>query len=210
MVDVSLQAQLVLDDRTGLGYPYPLPWYIYPINVFAMLLFLPLLKRDPYYKAVTRARHAAGYTGPSGALMKREVTALCMSTPALEYPAIVPTDLVCCGPILLPTNSLQQQFPGLFGWVTQRPTVMIALGSHLPCAEKTAWDLYASLRVLLDKRQDVQILWKLRKYKKYDFEPNEERIRVVEWLDADPTSILPHVIAVINHGGSNSYHEALA
>lgn len=210
MTDVSGRLCTLADNRAGLGYPYPLPWYYYPVNIVAMLLITPLIHRDPVYKAITRARHAAGYTGPSGVLMRSTVPTVCMSTPSLEFPAKIPSNLTCSGPILLPIRPLREQSPELFRWVTQKPTVMIALGSHLAYPEGTAQELLTSFRVLLDKRKDIQILWKLRKYGPYDLDVNEERLRVTQWLDADPMSILPHVIAVVNHGGTNSYHEALA
>ena len=65
----------------------------------------------------------------------------------------------------------------------------------------------------------VQFLWKMRKHGEYsdDFleplRPHLEsgRIRIVDWLKADPPALLESgAIAVsVHHGGSNCYHEAL-
>ncbi|WVW78305.1 hypothetical protein I302_100259 [Kwoniella bestiolae CBS 10118] len=79
---------------------------------------------------------------------------------------------------------------------------------------KDAMEMYRSIRILLDVRTDIQVIWKLVKLGEYeipDSGSSEDRLRIVEWLSADPISILKdgNIICFVNHGGSNSYHEAL-
>lgn len=75
------------------------------------------------------------------------------------------------------------------------------------------------LRVLLDYRPDVQVLWKLKPTLGTgdEFsgiigkEVEQGQVKLVEWLDADPLAILRtgNVIYFVHHGGSNCYHEAV-
>lgn len=71
-----------------------------------------------------------------------------------------------------------------------------------------------AIRVLLARRLDVQVLWKLQKWGDVQLEgvkEVEERLKIVDWLEADPIAYLEtgQLACIINHGGSNSYHEAL-
>ncbi|TYJ58956.1 hypothetical protein B9479_000394 [Cryptococcus floricola] len=199
------------------GFPFPVPWYLVPLNIIALLFPLLYLNFSSYYKAFDKARHASGYQKRVPlfeAAQVRPSKTLCMSTPGAEIPAIIPESLLCCGPILQASTPLELADKELYDWVTARPTVMVVLGSHFLTREPVANNMIAAFRVLLDKRRDIQILWKLRKYGEYELQGLEEvgdRLRVVDWLDADPLAVLEtgNVICSVNHGGSNSYHEAL-
>jgi hypothetical protein len=84
--------------------------------------------------------------------------------------------------------------------------------------------------VFLSRRPDIQVLWKIQKrysYEEIKFQdygaPDEaineilaaelasDQVRIVNWLKADPVSILGsgHIICSVHHGGSNTYHEAI-
>jgi hypothetical protein len=64
-------------------------------------------------------------------------------------------------------------------------------------------------------RPNVQVLWKLMKFGDFQLDGADvdgNRLRVTSYLQADPVSLLRtgKLICVVHHGGSNSYHEALA
>ncbi|GFZ44334.1 hypothetical protein JCM24511_02056 [Saitozyma sp. JCM 24511] len=200
----------------GIGYTYPVPWYLVPLN-FLALIFVKIWfdHFDPVYPAIDKARHQAGYPGPCPVFADRKFPALCMSHPVLEYPMIIPDDIVCCGPILQVSPPLQQVDKRLFDWISSRSTVLVVLGSHIRMNKSEAQKILTALRILLDKRPDVQVLWKLMKFGDFQLDGADvdgDRLRVTSWLEADPMSLLRtgKLICVVNHGGSNSYHEALA
>ena len=170
---------------------------------------------DKRYKALKEARAAAGYTDQMPLMAARESPVLCMSTPGTDYPGVIPNDLICCGPILQASSPLEEVDPELYAWVNKRPTVLIVLGSHVRLYEEAAGHIYRSCQRLLDARKDVQVLWKLQKRDQYELpglESYGDRIRTVDWLKPDPISILKtgNIVCFVNHGGSNSYHEALS
>ncbi len=147
------------------------------------------------------------------------------STPEIDLPLVVPSHITGCGPILRPCHPLSKSHPELDTWLKQAPTVLVNLGSHILFDEAFAQEFATGLRVLLDRRPDVQILWKLKTQggtkehlyaKDGGFQVIAEelasgRVRIEEWLPAQPIAILRsgNVICMIHHGGSNSYHEAI-
>ncbi|KAL7421422.1 hypothetical protein Q5752_004308 [Cryptotrichosporon argae] len=194
------------------GYVYPLSFAQKLLNAL-VLLFIPLhvLIFDTTYKRLQRARRGAGYAGPALFMAPRTAPVLCMSTPGAEYPAVVPSDVVACGPILLPARAIADVDAELDAWLKQGPTVLVSLGSHWRLTLEQAREVRAALDALLETRKGVQVLWKLQLLGE-DRVPSSDRLRVVDWLEADPAAIVRHENAVcsVSHGGSNSYHEALA
>ena len=67
---------------------------------------------------------------------------------------------------------------------------------------------------------DFQILWKFNKMGEYADDSllplrpylDSDRMRMPNWLIADPSSLLEtgDIVASVHHGGSNCYHEAIA
>jgi hypothetical protein len=170
---------------------------------------------DRGYLAIDKARHQAGYTGGIPLFGLRKFPVLCMSHPEVEYPMIIPDDVVCCGPILQASPPLEQVDKDLFNWISARPTVLVVLGSHIRMGKAEAQQILTALRIVLDKRRDVQVLWKLMKFGDFELDGGDvdgDRLRIMSWLQADPISVLRtgKLICSVNHGGSNSYHEALA
>nr|XP_019051253.1 hypothetical protein I302_01702 [Kwoniella bestiolae CBS 10118]OCF30183.1 hypothetical protein I302_01702 [Kwoniella bestiolae CBS 10118] len=205
----------------GTGYPFPVPWYLKPLNTIGFIFFAKwLLKYDPRHKLFNKVRNAAGFKGnlplyqPKASL---GTNFLCVSHPKVEIPGKLPEWLTCCGPILLPVKSLDTFDMELYKWVMKRPTVLIVLGTHYRTSREFAENMLISIRILLEKRKDVQVLWKLQKYGHFDLteslgEDRDDRLRIVDWLKPDPLAILKtgNVVCFVNHGGSNSYHEGLA
>ncbi|ORY31940.1 hypothetical protein BCR39DRAFT_557870 [Naematelia encephala] len=198
----------------GTGYPFPIPWYLIPLNIIN-LLFVPiwLFIFDSNFRAKNKARNAAGFSGPMPIFQKSHAPTICMSTPSIDYPAIIPQNVFPCGPIIQASRPLEQVDRDLYDWVMSRPTILICFGSHYPLDEGYGHEVFNAIRLLLDTRKDVQVLWKLRKWTSYDIytDPVGDRLRVTDWLTANPSAIMAtgNVICVVNHGGSNSYHEAL-
>lgn len=70
------------------------------------------------------------------------------------------------------------------------------------------------------EHSNAQVIWKFNKRRDYsdDFlkpiQPyiDSGRVRISNWLEADPFSLLEtgHIVASVHHGGSNCYHEAVA
>lgn len=148
-------------------------------------------------------------------LAKRPVPALGMAHPLADIPGFIPPDVTLCGPILQASIPLEYADEKLYAWVSARPTVLIVLGSHVIVDEQYATTMMTSLRILLNRRKDIQVLWKLQKEGEYELPGLDElgdRFRITAWLEVDPIAILRtgNVVCFVNHGGSNSYHEGLA
>lgn len=68
-------------------------------------------------------------------------------------------------------------------------------------------------------KTNVQIIWKFKKFTDFSddyLKPvapflKSDRLRIVNWLNVDPTSLLNtgNIIASVHHGGSNCYHETV-
>lgn len=165
------------------GYPWPLPLAAVLPNTLALLysaLHLPLL--DANHRAKHAARAAAGYTWPIPLIGPRSGPALCVSHRHLDWPFKVPEDVLPCGPILQDSLPLEETDRGLDAWVCggERKTVLVGLGSIVRLDEGDARAVLEACGALLRAREDVQVLRTGR------------------------------VVAFVSHGGSNSYHEALA
>ena len=140
---------------------------------------------------------------------------------------------------MLPVATVAETDAKMNAWLAQAPTVLVNLGSHIRMDDDMAREFAGALKVLLDRRPDVQILWKLKTAGGLGVKPDitvEEkvimgaygrlaagtldiirtdikngRVRIEEWLTVDPLAIMlsGHVVCSIHHGGSNSFHEAV-
>lgn len=208
-----------LTRRPATGFPFPLPWYQVPLNVFCVVTCAFRMMFSSHLKAIGAARQEAGY-GAGGLIPLMEprfCPRLNVSCPPVELELICPSDVIPCGPITQRVaGSLADTDAELAAWLAERPTVLVVLGSHISLSDSRASELYGAVARLLDARPDVQVLWKLmgggndQTYAKAK-ETYPDRLKIVEWLDADPIAILQtgNVCCFVNHGGSNSYHEAL-
>ncbi|KAK4497184.1 hypothetical protein PRZ48_011634 [Zasmidium cellare] len=143
-------------------------------------------------------------------------------TPEADYSGLdkLPSNVKICGPITLPPlRPLIETDAPLLQWLQQRPTVLINLGTHFSADRDASFELAKGIKTVLESREDVQILWKL----KFDWskdapirsliEPfvGSNRLRITPWLRAEPSSLLEtgHIVCVVHHGGANSYYEAV-
>lgn len=211
------------------GFPFPLPWYYMIVNIFLMFRFLKARNTNPRLQALATHRAAMGLEGKIPCMFegfgKPSAPILLPSTPAIDFDFYVPPHATGCGPILQPFPPVMKSHPELDSWLKQRPTVLVNLGSHIIFDEAFATQFAAGLRVLLDRRADVQVLWKLKTQGRsctvmsapggaleiIAKELADGRVRIEDWLPAQPSAILEsgHVICMVHHGGANSYHEAI-
>ncbi|KAI4847252.1 UDP-glucoronosyl and UDP-glucosyl transferase family protein [Aureobasidium sp. EXF-8845] len=109
-------------------------------------------------------------------------------------------------------------FLQLNAWLQQGPTVLINLGSHIVADQRLASEFATGIKMLLDRRPDVQVLWKLKTKDGLGDalhiitnEIEQKRVCIEPWLLAQPIAILMtgNIVCMVHHGGSNSYHEAI-
>lgn len=177
---------------------------------------------------------------PAFNIWKEENHYLLPSIPETDFPCDMKPNVTPCGPILLPFQPVAEGDPELDSWLCQGPTVLINLGSHITMDDAMAREFAAALKVLLDSQPKLQILWKLKRSGRLTLQsarmfreksssdmdadrvtaasleaitPEMEsgRVKVEEWLSADPLAVLQsgHIVCAVHHGGSNSFHEAL-
>jgi len=178
------------------------------------------------YQMLERVRKENGITHPLPSIVdpKKELV-ISASAPECDYPFEPnPALSLPVGPIVQPIQDLEKVDPELLAWISKRPTILLALGSHVHTTQKMSLELSLGFKKVLEKRRDVQVLWKVRKpHGDEGFDPLEdikrilgkelkdERVKIVDWLKADPVSILAtgHVICSVNHGGANSFFESI-
>lgn len=133
---------------------------------------------------------------------------------------IIPKNVTSCGPILMASSPVSESDPDLASWLGKAPTVLVNLGTHYRASFSAAHEFAVALRILLQRNSKVQVLWKLKLasgdqdavVQVLDREMATDRVRIVSWLNADPVAVLQSgsVVCWANHGGSNSFHEALS
>ncbi|KAK6062547.1 2-hydroxyacylsphingosine 1-beta-galactosyltransferase [Seiridium cupressi] len=200
------------------GFPTPLPLSAISTNIY---LLYQLLRRSYFHPSVTslvKARHARGIPGnlPSKYnFLDSNVLYAVPSVRDTEFPLeYIPPNLVGCGPILQPFEPLDSADRGLARWLQARPTIIVNMGSHLRYGPKQAAEVLAALESFLEHHPDKQVLWKCPGAGKEAAPHQSPHVRVVSWLPSTPTACLTTspstILAYVHHGGSNSFHEAIA
>jgi len=202
------------------GFPYPLPWSYMPANIYLVYRFLRSRRQNERLLQLSQYRQACGLPEKIPSMFEGfgDAHILLPSTPAIDYDFFVPPHVTPCGPIIRPFEPLAETDPDLNTWLQQGPTVLINLGSHIVADRCLAAEFAVGIKTLLDRRPDVQVLWKLKT--KDDLgdalhviasEIAQKRVWIELWLPAQPIAILMtgNVVCMVHHGGSNSYHEAI-
>lgn len=153
----------------------------------------------------------------------------------------VPPNVTCAGPMVLSGAPASEQDPELAAWLKRAPTVLINLGSNVAVSRLVALSRHrdrpprdANIRQYDEPRATamslavaevmektgVQVIWKFNKHGDYGDDAlsplnpyiDGDRLRLRNWLTADPSSLLEtgNIVASIHHGGSGCYHEAIA
>jgi hypothetical protein len=151
----------------------------------------------------------------------------------------IPKHLTSCGPVIRPVPAVADVDAELDAWLRRGPTVFICLGTHRNMEEWEALSTAEVITRLVDaaegQKGDVggvpgklQVLWKLKRTALDNAAPYEtgpgtklyktlkplieaDRVRIVDWVKPQPSAILQvkSVVLSINHGGANSFHDAL-
>ncbi|PLB47923.1 UDP-glucoronosyl and UDP-glucosyl transferase family protein [Aspergillus steynii IBT 23096] len=204
------------------GYPYPVPWYLIPLNIFLTIKIALIIMGNQRVRKLRDYRNKHGIPGPNPLFASPpgdKTPYLLVTTPAADFPCFVPQNFTLCGPIVRPCAPIAQESPQLAAWLSLRPTVLVNMGSHVTCSPEQERQFAEGFRMLLDKRRDVQILWKLKRRGERQESALDclreaiegNRVRIESWLSVEPICVLlsGQVKCMIHHGGSNSYHEAV-
>lgn len=184
------------------------------------------LVTSSYLKGVSKFREENGLQSLLAASepCAPDVHHLTPSTPYSDFGGLViPPNVTLCGPILYPARPVEETDPQMAAWLEKGPTVLINTGTHDEVTLTEAREMSTALRILLNRDPTIRILWKLRVHRAdkavHDTitaiigkERESGRVKVVDWLVAEPLAILrhPNVVANVNHGGANSFFEAVS
>ncbi|KAI6767654.1 hypothetical protein HG530_005663 [Fusarium avenaceum] len=164
---------------------------------------------------------------------------LVANSPDIDYPfSVIPPQLTSCGPIVRASPPIREIDITLATWLSRGPTIYVNLGTHHKSTPAEALEMAKAFGMVLESsdmqsaKKPLQILWKLGrtldeegripKPDSYtdDWAPvtdtlqayiKQDRARITDWIVAEPKSVIEsqNIICSINHGGSNSFHEAL-
>ncbi|KAI5459311.1 glycosyltransferase family 1 protein [Mariannaea sp. PMI_226] len=217
------------------AFPYPVPWYLIPSNIyFSICTIIGFWTDSDRHQVIEYLRSETGaiLRTPVDLLRRRppSLKILVSTLPELDFPAIIPPHLLPCGPIMRLAPPIKESDPALQSWLAMGPTIYINLGSLFRLCEYQAVEIALALKSVMDSfhRQtgssQLRVLWKLKKAgdyevskpgsKVYDVLGSEmlaDRIRISGWIGSEPVSILQsgHVVCSVHHGGANSYNEAI-
>lgn len=203
------------------GFPVPLPLSYVFTNIYLIYQLVKLSYFSPRVQELIKARSARGIPGKMTVGYNQcspEVLHLVPAIPQTDWPlSAIPRNIIGCGPILPPSKPLGEIDPELAHWLAARPTVIINMGSHVTYDTEQASEVMSAIEQSIDQHPNIQVLWKCRKTAHPDGNiadaPVDSRIRLVSWLPATPAACLTaskSVLAYVHHGGSNSFHEAVA
>jgi len=185
----------------------------------AAIALIWMTETSPEVTELNKYRNAHGLSGrlPMESAATRAVHVICPGVRETDFPLVIPDYLGLYGPIVLDTTPVDISDPELNIWLNRGETVLMCMGSHFCYTESQVKAVINGFLSAVPHNSNIQFLWKLPK--KSDFkdlleealeEPRDkDRFRVVEWLQADPASIMkhPNVVVWIHHGGANSYFE---
>jgi hypothetical protein len=221
-------------DRLASAFPYPVPWHLVLANLYLRLSLIWILVTSPKVKELIAFRRSQNLPKlpPPFDIWQPENHYLVPSIPETDFPCYVAPNVTPCGPILLPETPIEESDTKLLVWLKQGPTVLINMGSLIRMDDAMVREFASALKVLLDSKPDVQVLWKLKKKGGISLrlrdgsnsgdvtsdslsviqdQIDSGRVKVEEWMSVDPSVVLQsgHVACSVHHGGSNSFHEAL-
>lgn len=171
--------------------------------------------------AKTRMQHGIKTRFPfGGPAFSKDRIYLLPATPETDFPCRVPPNIISCGPIIKQSLGFSLAGSGIASFLDKRSTILVNLGTHRTTDLTFGLELAAGLKILLDARPMIQILWKFKSDKDIaaqvtnflSKEIAEDSIRIEKWLEIEPATIVAHhnIICSIHHGGANAYNEAIA
>lgn len=210
----------------GSAFPFPLPWYLIPSNLAVWTRLLVTLFSSSFFghlHELTTYRQSHGVDNPVNphTSLTQESTLLVASAPELEYPMIIPPNLIPCGPIVLDSPPQSNLDPDFLPWLESAPTVLINLGSHVMYDEERAVEFSRMINLLLS-RSHVQVLWKFNKDTADNYSDDflstispyiqSARLRILPWIPANLGTLAKtaKIACLVHHGGASTFHEAIA
>jgi 2-acylglycerol O-acyltransferase 1 len=210
-------------ERFGTGFSYPVPWSQIPENIYCTLSMISCLW-GTRVKRLNAARSAHGINDTLACFSPwvKDVPHICPSLPEIDLPMTIPSNVHLCGPIMLAATPVARRDPALLKWLQKAPTVLISMGTNHEARAEIVQEMALGIRILLDTRSDIQVLWKLRADKSSQNEDDRMvsdmlgedikngRVKIESWLKADPVAILEtgNIVCFVHHGGANSWFEA--
>ncbi|KAK7921533.1 hypothetical protein PG985_009555 [Apiospora marii] len=205
----------------GSGYSLPLGPVAALCNAYLLLALHIYGHWSVSVKRLDRARHQRGISWRLGTIslfddVRPDLIVLLQSVPEIDFPLTVPSNLLGCGPILPAYSPLSETHGELAAWLNRGPTIVVNMGSHVTQAVRQAAAILAAVVACLRRRASLQVLWKLQPADAVvpDLPAGlAARLRIVPWLPSTPAAVLtasPSILAYVHHGGSNSFHEAVA
>ncbi|KAL6706947.1 hypothetical protein ACN47E_004897 [Coniothyrium glycines] len=203
----------------GSGYSSPPGVLKFFLNICLLLSLHVYGHWSEPVKKLDEARRQRGISGRSGPIAlfdepPSDLVFLVQSVPESDFAMFVPPNLLGCGPILPSFTPLADTHVGLAEWIEAGPTIVINMGSHITYGSQQANQIMQAVTACMQRQKNLQVLWKLQTD---DFPAVPaalaSRLRILSWLPSTPAAILtasPSVCAYVYHGGSNSFHEALA
>ncbi|KAF8644276.1 hypothetical protein AX16_008578, partial [Volvariella volvacea WC 439] len=182
------------------GFPYPVPILLILANIFVNLYVIFKLVTSSRIRSLNNMREKNH--GLKHSIIDQFSSQVQYILPALaetEFPGLyIPPNLNLCGPILLPSKLVQEYDPDMARWLDNpgAKTILINLGSHVSLNANHVRQLGGGIRLLLAKVKNIQILWKviadgeIRSVLDEILDP--VRMKVVDWLEATPYSIICH------------------
>ncbi|KAE8154048.1 diacylglycerol acyltransferase-domain-containing protein [Aspergillus avenaceus] len=211
----------------GTGFPYPLPPHLMPLNALAGIKTAKMYHGSGRRREIRewRIRHKIHGRFPFADAWRPDRFHLSPALKELDWPMDVPENILPCGPILLPTASVEQQDPELASWLQNAPTVLVNLGTLYAPDPNVAKCIATGLKSFLDswKGGKVQVLWKLPKHphdednvyaksiEPLQKEMDEGSVRISPWFSVEPMAMLQtgQIVCSVHHGGANSWYEAI-
>ena len=175
---------------------------------------------SPEVDRLAKYRHKRGLPGrlPTESSLTSAVHVICPGVRETDLPVVtVPDRIGLYGPIVLDTTPVGVCDPELDRWLNRGETVLVCMGTHFHYSESQVKAVVLGFLSAVAHGSDTQLLWKLPNKSQFEdlFEEvlkdprDRDRFRIVDWLEADPASIMkhPNVVAWVHHGGANSYFE---
>lgn len=153
------------------------------------------MRSDENIREIMKCRKENGLEGEMPQFIMAQddpIPVLIPTTPEMDFPVSVPESFTACGPILRPWTPVADAHPELNAWLSKRPTVVVNLGSIFRYSSALERQFAEGIRMLLDKRPDIQILWKLPRDQNMDHDGSsldgisdavaEGRVRIEKWF----------------------------
>ena len=141
-----------------------MPWYYIILNVYLYIQTMIMIILSPSLKPLLAARKELGLNTkmPVFKGYQPDLAYIIPGLQELDYPYVIPKNVTCCGPIVRRFPSVDESDPKLAKWLTNGPTVLINLVSHVQSDTEDATRIASGIQTVLERYASVQILWKLR------------------------------------------------